>query len=156
MRMTTAPDRRLIADDFVLVIAAIVAIGESCVNRRRTRRRSRTDDLLALRRVLAHADSRDPARPLADTQFEIRRQDEIRVHDNVAFSGEFAVGVRQKLDVPARSGVFKRSALSARKPGHLGPEPRLTVVARELLVEGPRRLSLQTRNDAFEPRVFGG
>ena len=75
--------------------------------------------------------------------------------DDVAVGGELAVGVAEKLHVPARVGVLVRRAAAAWQPRHLPPKPRRAVQPRELLVERAHRLGLQPRDDALEPRVFG-
>ena len=47
----------------------------------------------------------DPARPLAYAEFELRRQQQLRVDEDVALL-QLVVGVAQKLDVPVHSRVL--------------------------------------------------
>src|SRR5262249_2068799 len=90
-------------DDGVLadverVRAVLGGVLDARVDRGRGRRRG-FDGFLAARRRLSDAAGRDTPGPLSRSQLRLRRQQQLRVDENIAL-GEFAVGIRKELDAP--------------------------------------------------------
>src|SRR6185503_21112666 len=103
---------------------------------------------------MAGVDGADAASALADTQFRLRRQDQLRIDQQIALV-HVAVGIGPELDQPFGAGIVDLRLVISCEP----PEPpldwRAPVEMFKFIGQGPDGLSLEDWKDALDPCVLG-